>query len=145
MQPQIHFPDGGDCCQFVLLLELGIGFPAVEVDRSKSMMDSLEQGLSGILIIVCNTCKESSHFSPLLQIIMVSLYMLLIDSICEMECLNLSHALHLPVYYNMHYFTSRGCLIQIRLIWWKMKREPLQLVMFKPRFLDNVCRMICFS
>lgn len=57
-------------------------FPAVEADRSKLLMDSLQHSLSGILIIVCTTCKESSHFSPLLQIIRVSLYMLLIDSIC---------------------------------------------------------------
>lgn len=57
--------------------------PAVVADRSKPTMDSLQHSLSGILIIVCTTCKESSHFSPLLQIIRVSLYMLLIDSICR--------------------------------------------------------------
>lgn len=66
----------------VLLPEPGAEFPAVDADRSKHMMDSLQHSLSGILIIVCTTCKESSHFSPLLQIIRVSLYMLLIDSIC---------------------------------------------------------------
>lgn len=60
-----------------------VQFPAVDADRSKPVMDSLQHSLSGILIIVCTTCKESSHFSPLLQIIRVSSYMLLIDSICE--------------------------------------------------------------
>lgn len=83
----------------------------------------LEHTLSGILIIVCTTCKESSHFSPLLQIIRVSLYMLLIDSICWKECLNFSHALHLPVYYNIHYSTSRGCFNWNQIYFIKM--EPL--------------------
>lgn len=82
MQPLTHFPDGGDC-QIVLLPGPGAQFPAVDADRSKHMMDSLQHSLSGILIIVCTTCKVSSHFSLLLQIIRVSLYMLLIDSICE--------------------------------------------------------------
>lgn len=67
----------------VLLPKPGAEFPAVDADRSKHMMDPLQHSLSGILIIVCTTCKESSHFSPLFQIISVSLYMLLIDSICR--------------------------------------------------------------
>lgn len=67
----------------VLLPEPGAEFAAVDADRSKHVMDPLQHSLSGILIIVCTTCKESSHFSPLFQIIRVSLYMLLIDSICR--------------------------------------------------------------
>lgn len=82
LQALIHFPDGGNC-QLVQLPGPFADFPAVDADRSKPVMDSLQHSLSGILIIVCTTCKESSHFSPLLQIIRVSLYMLLIDSICE--------------------------------------------------------------
>ena len=82
MQPLTHFPVKGDC-QIAPLSELGAQFPAMDADRSKHMMDSLQHSLSGILIIACTTCKESSHFSPLLQIIRVSLYMLLIDSICR--------------------------------------------------------------
>lgn len=82
MQSLTHFPDGGGC-QMVLLPEPGAEFAAVDADRSKHVMDPLQHSLSGILIIVCTTCKESSHFSPLFQIIRVSLYMLLIDSICR--------------------------------------------------------------
>lgn len=81
MQPLTHFPDETtvrSCC----FQSQAQSFQLWMQDRSKHMMDSLQHSLSGILIIVCITCKESSHFSPLLQIIRVSLYMLLIDSIC---------------------------------------------------------------
>lgn len=107
----------------------GTEFPAVDADRSKHMMDSLQHSLSGILIIVCTTCKESSHFSPLLQIIRVSLYMLLIDSICGRNVWTF------PTPYTYSFFIiyislpPEVVLIQVRFFFFFIKMEWV-LVMF---------------
>lgn len=93
------------------------------------MMDSLEHSLSGILIIVWTTCKESSHFSLRFQIIRVSLYMLLIDSICWKECLNFSHALHLLVYYIIT-LPPEVVLIEISFIFFFKEKNGLITIYF---------------
>lgn len=126
MQALIHFPDGGNC-QPVLLPEPCAEFPAVDAVRSKPVMGSLQHSLSGILIIVCTTCKESSHFSPLLQIIRVSLYMLLIDSICERNVWTFPTPYTNPFFIICISLPPEVVLIQIRTFFIRM--EWVKLVM----------------